>query len=191
MLIFGSRIIGSSVMSIQTGTRLAIIKAPVINPGNLMIIAYEVEGPLLTEHPSYLRLADVRELSAIGMIIDSNDEFIGRDDVLAVKKLLDLDFKLIGIRVTDTTGHKIGKVVDYNVEAGSFTIQQLRVRQNVIKSLTNPELLIHRSQIVEINDKSIIVRAAINKLEKIVKVDRPTYINPFRSSTPQTNSKES
>lgn len=179
------------MMSIQTGTRLAVIKAPVIDPGNLMIIAYEVEGPLLTEHPSYLRLADVRELSAIGMIIDSNDEFIGRDDVLVVKKLLDLDFRLIGISVTDTTGHKIGKVVDYNVEAGSFTIQQLRVRQNVIKSLTNPELLIHRSQIVEINDKSIIVRAAINKLEKIVKVDRPTYINPFRSSTPQTNSKES
>lgn len=176
-------------MSLQTGTRLAIIKSPVIDPGNLKIIAYEVDGPLLNERPSYLRLADVRELSVIGMIIDSNDEFIGSDDVLAIKKLLDLGFKLVGISVTDTTGHKIGKVVDYSIDAGSFIIQQLRVKQNVIKSLTSTELLIHRSQIVEINNRTIVVRAAINKLEKIVQVDRPTYVNPFRSNSPQTNNK--
>ena len=80
MLLLGSRLIDTPIMGLQTGTRLATTKSPVIDPSNLKIIAYEVDGPLLVEHPSFIRIADVRELSNVGMIIDSSDEFIGVHD---------------------------------------------------------------------------------------------------------------
>lgn len=180
MLLLGSRLIGAPIMGLQTGTKLAQTSAPLIDPSNLKVIAYVVEGPLLAENPSLIRVADVRELSDLGMIIDSHDEFIGVNDVIKIKQIYELGFSLIGMHVIDETKHKLGKVDDYSLDADSFVIQQLNVRRGVIKSLTDTGLLIHRSQIIEINDKNIIVRTTAKKLEPIRQAERRAFINPFR-----------
>ncbi|MEI6850582.1 MAG: hypothetical protein WCK26_01280 [Candidatus Saccharibacteria bacterium] len=190
MLLLGSRLIGTPVMGIQTGMQLAQTKVAIIDPTNLKIVAYEVNGPLLTEKPSYIRIADVRELGDVGMIIDSNDEFIGLDDVVAIKKTVELGFKLIGLAVIDESKHKLGKVFDYSLDASSFIIQQMNVTPGIIKNLTETEFIIHRSQIVEINDKAIIVRSTAKKLENIVKPTNLTYMNPFRSTASQIKNGE-
>jgi uncharacterized protein YrrD len=189
MLLLGSRLIGTPIMGLQTGTRLAVTKFPIIDPSNLKIVAYEVDGPMLVERPSLIRIADVRELSDIGMIIDSHDEFVGVKDVIAIQKIYDLGFKLIGLTVIDETKRKLGNVADYNLDTDSFFIQQLNVKQGLLKSLSDTELLISRAQIIEINDREIIVKAAAKKLEPIEKINQLTYLNPFRSTSPQTNNK--
>ncbi len=191
MLILGSRLINTSIMGLQTGTKLAVTKTPIIDPSNLMIVAYEVDGPLLSERPSFIRIADVRELSDIGMIIDSNDEFIGVKDVVAIQKIYDLGFKLLGLSVVDESKHKLGKVSDYTVDSSDFVIQQLNVARSVMRSLTETSLLVHRSQIIEINDTTITVRNTAKKLEPIKDAPKMAYLNPFRSSnTPQTDNAE-
>lgn len=187
MLLLGSRLINTPILSLQTGTKLAVTKNAIIDPANLKIIAYEVDGPMLSERPSFIRIADVRELSDIGMIIDSNDEFFGKDDIISVRKIRDLNFKLIGLTVIDETKRKLGKIVDYSIDTNSFFIQQLNVRQSVIKSLSNTELLIHRTQIVEINDYSIIVKSSRKKLDPIAKTDKLSYVNPFRTTSAQNS----
>jgi uncharacterized protein YrrD len=175
------------IMGLQTGTKLAVTKAPIIDPSNLKIVAYEVEGPMLTDNPSFLRIADVREISNIGMIIDSSDEFIGLEDVIKIKAIYDLGFELIGLSVVNEKKSKLGKVESYNIDSDSFTIQQLNVTQGLIKSLSESSLLIHRSQIVEINDREIVVKSAAKKLEPMIKPDKLSYINPFRSSETVNN----
>ena len=190
MLLIGSKIIGASIMGLQTGARLATIKEPIIDPGNLKIIAYEVDGPLLAERPSFLRIADIRELSPVGMIIDSNDEFIGRNDVIVIDKLLDLNFNIIGINIIDDSGKKLGKVIDYIIETNSFYIQQLKVKQNFMINLTSTELLIHRTQIIEISNSTITVKSTKIKDKEPIKSGTLSYVNPFKSTSPQTNNQE-
>ncbi len=172
-------------MGLQTGTQLAIAKAPVIDPSNLRIVAYEVDGQMLTEHPSFIRIADVRELSDVGMIIDSNDEFVGLHDVMTIENIYKIGFKLLGMNVIDEARHKLGKVSDYSLEVGSFIIEQLHVSRGIIKSLTEAELLIHRTQIIEINNDNIIVKATVEKLVSIENTKDLSYINPFRQPAPQ------
>ncbi|MDN5275503.1 MAG: hypothetical protein JWN33_152 [Candidatus Saccharibacteria bacterium] len=186
MLLLGSRILDKAVMSLQTGTRLASIKAPLIDPANLKIVAYVLEGPLLSEQPSFLRTADVRELSSIGLIVDSSDEFVGMNDVIKLEELYNLGFSLIGMPVIDEMKRKIGKVEDYTIETESFVIQQLHIKRGILRGFTDTGALIHRSQIVEINDKNIIVHTTAKKLTPVMKNERTTaYINPFRSTAPQ------
>ncbi|CAN5369524.1 hypothetical protein BH10PAT4_BH10PAT4_3370 [soil metagenome] len=185
MLILGSQLIGTSVLGLQTGAKLANITTPVVDPANLKVIAYVLEGPLLSEQPSLLLTDDIRELSSIGMIVDSNDEFIGLNDVIKVEELFELGFSVIGMTVIDETNHKLGKVDDYSVDTQSFVIQQLNVKRGIIKGLTETELLIHQSQIVEINDKQIIVHTTAKKLEPVMESVRRTYTNPFRPSSAQ------
>lgn len=190
MLIAGSRFLNSPVMGLQTGGELARTSREIIDPATLTIIAFELEGPLLAEHPSFLRIADVREFSDIGIIVDSSDEFVGMDDIVRFKPIYDLHFTMIGKHVLDEKKHKLGKVTSYTIDTVGFMIQQFSVKRPLLKSLTDTELLIHRSQIVEVNDTSIIVRADVADISEPATTALPTYHNPFRSSSPQTNSSD-
>lgn len=183
MLILGSRLINASLMSLQTGVKLASLKSALIDPANLKIIAYEVEGPLLTSRPSFIRTNDIREVGQLGVIIDSTDELIELSDVMAVQKVYELGFNLNGMKVIDDRKRKIGKVNDYSVDMDSFVVQQLQVRQTGIKGLTESNTLIARSQIVEINNTHIIVRSAVIKVEPIEEITGKNlaYLNPFRA----------
>jgi len=185
MLILGSRLINTPIMGLQTGTRLASTKLPVVDPSNLKILAYEVDGALLSEKPSFIRIADVRELSDVGLIIDSNDEFIGVNDVIKIKEIYELGFNLIDMNVTDESKRRLGKVYNYSLDTDNFIIQQLNVRQGIFKSLSDSELLINRSQIIEINNNEIIVKTTAQKLKPLSKTSKMTYMNPFRSQSPQ------
>ena len=193
MLVLGSRLNDTPVMSLQTGTRLARTSTPLINPANLKIVAFKLDGPLLSEQPSFLRTADIREMSSVGMIIDSSDELIGLDDVIKIKQLHELNFSLIGMSVIDENRHKLGKVSNYTVDTSSFVIQQLDVQRGILKGLTETSILIHRSQITEINDNAIIVKTTAKRLvpEPVMKATRNNYVNPFRSVSPQTENRDS
>ncbi len=182
MLLFGKRLLGTPVMSLQVGVKVAETVEPVIDPRNLMVIAYEVDGPLLENRPQFIRIADIRELSDIGMIIDSSDELVGEDDVIKLKEVRDMNFQLIGIRVIDDRGKKLGKVEDYTIDTDSFVIQQLSVRGGMMSSLSSTGHVIHRSQIVEISDTTITVKSAEKKLTSLNTTGEihRTYTNPFR-----------
>lgn len=193
MLLLGSRLIHAPVLSLQTGTELARTSHAIIDPRNLTIVAYELEGPLLSQTPSFLRIPDVRELSDIGMIVDSSDEFVGLDDVIKLQQIYDYHFQLIGLHVIDDKRHKLGKVTDYTLEAGNFIIEQLNIKRPLLQSLNDSELLVHRSQIVEVTDTEIIVRAADDRPEPVKQAIRNSYANPFRnghSPQPEASSRQ-
>jgi len=183
MQIFGSQFISTPVMSLQTGQPLAKVSAPLINPDNLKIEAYFLEGNNLDHHPSLVRIADFREVSEIGIIIDSSDEIIKPDDVIAIEKLIKINFKLIGIMVLEDTGRKIGKVYDYTVDLDNFYVTQLYTHSKRLSSINETTVILHRDQIIEVNDKQIIVRSASATEDDRV----PVFVNPFaKSSQAQT-----
>ncbi len=180
-------------MSLQTGGEIGKTVSPLIDPADLSIKAYYVEGQLLSEHASHLvRIADTRELNDLGFIIDSIDEIVIIDDVLKLKELADMNFVLIGMQVTDERRNKLGKIVDYTLDTTTFTVQQLTVRRPLLKSFNDTELLIHRSQIIEINNKSIVVHSEAKVPEPELHEVVGSYVNPFRKSEPaaeQTDTK--
>lgn len=176
--------IGTPVMSLQTGKELAQTDTAIINPHNLTIIAYRVKGKHLDYDPSYLRIADIREIGNIGMIIDSSDELISDDDIVSDKAIYDMRYDLEGKRVIDEHKTKIGKVSDYIIDIDSFVIQQLVVRKPLLKSFKDDEVLVHRNQIVEVTDDVVVIRSGKNK-GHARKKHHGHYVNPFRQSSPQ------
>lgn len=188
MLILGSRFNETPVLSLQTGTELARTVKALVDPSNLTVVAYEVDGPLLDKKPSYLRVDEIRENGSLGMIIDSSDDLIEIDDVIRLRKLYDLNFDLIGMAVITEQRQKLGKIEDYTLESNSFVIQQLHVKRGFFKGITDTGLLIGRSQVVEINDNEVIVKSTARKLteQPVMEATRHEYINPFRKPSTQT-----
>lgn len=182
MILLGSSLKNASVMGLQTGGELARTQSAIIDPATLTIVAYEVTGALLPHHPTLLRVADVRELSDLGFIIDSDDEFVQPEDIIKLHEIYQLHFHLLGMNVTDEKRRKLGKVIDFTLETNGFVIQQLTVRRPLLHSLNDTELLIHRSQIIEINDDAIVVHSEAKAPEPELHEVVGSYVNPFRKN---------
>jgi uncharacterized protein YrrD len=192
MLTVGTRLLDTPVMSLQTGGRLATTEKPIIDPANLRIVAFEVNGQLLSERPALLRVDDIREFGQIGMIVNSNDEFIGVQDVIKIEQLYKLGFNLIGMAVKDDLNHRLGKVENYTVETDSYVIQQLTVKRGFFKGLTDTGVLISRTQILEINDSEIIVRSTAQKItQPVTQASRTEFVNPFKAGPKSIQSESS
>jgi len=181
-MLLGSTLTKAPVMGLQTGGEIAQTKTAIVDPATLAVVAYVVEGPLLEDGVWLLRIADVRELSDLGFIVDSTDEFIHPEDVLKINEIYKLNFPLLEMPVIDERRTKLGKVIDFTLETGSFMVQQLTVRRPLLKSFNDTELLIHRSQIIEINDNAIVVHSEAKAPEPELHEVVGSYVNPFRKS---------
>jgi len=173
-------------MSLQTGAKLAETHKILVDPRDLTICAYELTGPVLDQRPSFLRPVDVRELSSLGLIVDSSDEFVGLSDVIVIEQVHGYDFDLVGLDVIDDRQKKLGKVSAYNVDSESFSVQQLVVKRPLLKSFTETELLINREQVLEVHESHVKVKSTY--VESKVKPSVREFANPFRSSNVQPES---
>lgn len=191
MLTFGSSMQSSPVLSLQNGQRVATTTNPLIDPRNLTIVAYWCDGVFRRNRPTLLLIKDVREFSRVGFIIDSEDELVDKEDMLSLKKLFDINFKLINIDVYDEDGKKIGKVEDYSIEPKSFVIEQLRIKRPIMKSFNSTSFLVNRSQVVEITNRRIIIKSS--KVDGDVKseVEQQGFVNPFATANPQAEVSDS
>lgn len=183
MLVNASRLINCPVLSLHVGNRIATVNAVVVDPNDLKIIAFRVEGPLVgNDTGEILPVNSIREFSRLGIIVDSIDEFVAPDDIVKIRDILKLNFELNGLKVETKSKSKLGKVSDYTVDPSDWHIQQLIVQRPLIKSFLDPELTISRNQIVDVNDYTITVKEETEKPKaKATKTDfNPSFINPFR-----------
>lgn len=183
MLISGSRLRGVQVLSLHLGGPIAQTVEPVIDPNDLSVVAFTVTGPQVgRENGDILETRSVREYSRMGMIVDSADELVNRSDIIRLDEVMKLNFRLVGLKVVSKSGKKMGKVEDYTVDTTSFQIIQIIIKRPVLKGFIDPELVIGRSEIVEIDDYKIIVKDENEKaLKKSGTKDFvPSFVNPFR-----------
>lgn len=190
MLANGSSITGSAILSIHTGGRIGVLEEPIINPYSFKIIAYGVKIPS-TPDTLFLLSADIRDVSQIGVVIDAADELVAVGDVVALEKIRDLKFRLLGMQVQTIDGKKLGKVIDYTLDTQTFEIQQIAVKQGFLRSITDTGSLIHKSQIVSVDDSVITVKSASqHTTEPLSATERGSFVNPFRppAQSPQVES---
>lgn len=183
MLVNGSSLLGRPVLSLHIGGAIGEVRSMIVDPNDLKIVAFELAGPLIKPGDAkLLETASVREFSKLGMIVDSSDELLQQDEVMALDKIMQLNFKVEGLVVESEKGTKLGKVTDFTVDVVDFRVMQLIVKRPILKALLDSELLINRAEIVEVTDTKIIVKDEAAKSDKKQEETEfvPNFINPFR-----------
>jgi sporulation protein YlmC with PRC-barrel domain len=171
MLQLSNSLLNQPVLSLRTGSVVATVTAPVINPNNLKIEGFYVQDSR-DKRQLILVYQDIRELLDRGFVIDDHDVLAEPDELVRLKKVLNIDFQLIGKQVVTTSKQKVGKVSDYAVDINSMMIQKIYVAQSIMKSLTGGSLSIDRNQVNEITPKRVI----INELTKKAPVAAPAVV---------------
>lgn len=183
MLINDSSLRNYPILSLHVGGKVARVIETIVDPNTLKIIAFRVDGPLVgKEVGNILPINSIREFSRLGMIVDSVDEFVEEDEIIHVRDILKLNFALTGLKVETEKKAKLGKVTDFTVEPESWQIQQIIVQRPMLKSFIDPELLISRQQIIEVDDYRVLVKDQAQKVGANESVTEfvPNFVNPFR-----------
>ena len=187
MLISIENLLTVPVMSLQTGAQLAETTAALVDPRQLTIAAFYVEGAGLEQSPSVLHPSDIRELSDIGMIVDDATKLTSLDGLVRLQEIIDFGFELIDLKVIDENKRKLGKVSAYSVETVDYTIMQIYTEQSLIRSLGTAGNVIHRSQVISVNNDVLVVHSpTVREDNQEVAVDSSgVFVNPFRSGSAQ------
>ncbi|MBQ9016918.1 hypothetical protein IJ103_01550 [Candidatus Saccharibacteria bacterium] len=183
MLVDRTQLIRCPVMSLHVGQMIAETLEPIIDPNDLKIVGFVVGGGVVGgEIGNILRTESIREYSDVGMIVDSEDVFVSRIDVRKIDEVMSYEFQLVGLKCVTKKGTKLGKVIGYTVDLTTYDIMQVIVQRPVLKAFLDPELIIPRKEIIEVDDYKITVKDEEDKIRKrATKEDFvPNFINPFR-----------
>lgn len=181
MLIEGSKLLKYPILSLHTASRIAEVKGLVVDPNFLKVVAFEISA-VSSKQSLFLEASSVREFSKMGMIVDSDEEFVEKDDVIKLKETIDLGFSLDNMKVVSKKKAMLGRIEDFIINTEDFQIMQLIVKRPIYKALIDPELVIGRSDIHEINDSEIIVKSEEGTImKKSGTLDFvPNFVNPFK-----------
>lgn len=162
MLQLSASLLNKSVLSLRIGGPVATVTAPIINPNNLKIEGFYCQDRF-DKSMLILLSQDIREILPQGFVVNDHDVLADPEELVRLKKVLDLNFALIGKQVVTVNREKVGKVADYAAETSSMYVQKLYVSQSIMKSLTGGSLSIDRSQINEITPKRVIINELMKK----------------------------
>ena len=167
MLKLSNSLHNTPVMSLRTGGKVATATKPLINPNNLKIEGWFCEDSFSKE-TLILLARDVRDFVPQGIAINDHGDLSDPDELIRLKDVIELDFELNGKPVVTDHKRRLGKINEYAIDTASMVIQKLYVTRPMYRSLSDSQLSIDRSQIIEITDRRVLVRDADVKVGQTV-----------------------
>lgn len=160
--------INKPVLSLRTGGAIATTISPIINPNNLKIEGFYCQDKFEKKSPTILLTQDIREILTQGLVVNDHEALTDPSELIRLKKVLDLDFELIGKPVVTVNKEKLGKVNDFAAEKETLYIQKLYVGQSLLKSLSTGQLSVDRSNIIEITNKKVVIQEILKPIKSSV-----------------------
>jgi len=145
------------VVSLRTGGKIATTEEFVVDPHNLKVEGWYCKDTYSKE-TLVLLATEVREIVPQGLAVNDHTSLTEVNELIRLKEILELKFSVLGKLVITESGRKLGKVSDFAIDSDSFFVVKLYVAQPIYKNLAGGQLIIDRSQIVEITDKKITVK---------------------------------
>lgn len=149
-------------MSLRTGTVIATITGPIINPDNLKVEGFYCEDSV-DKTVLVLLYQDIRDMLPQGYVVNDHDVLVEPSELVRLKKVLDLNFELIGKQVVTAGKQKVGKVSDYATETETMFIQKIYASQSLLKSFTGGSLSIDPTQVQEITPSRVVISDLLEK----------------------------
>jgi uncharacterized protein YrrD len=170
MLQLSANLVNKSVLSLRTGAPVAFVTAPIFNPDNLRIEGFYCQDRFEKKKHLVLLCQDIRDIMPDGYVVNDHDILAEPEELVRLKKILEINFELIGKHVVTVDKQKVGKVSDYATDLDSMYVQKLYVAQSILKNLAGGSLSIDRNQINEITPRRIIINELLKKAPAAARV---------------------
>lgn len=154
-----SAFLNTEILSLRNGATLGVTTGFLINPNNLKVEGFFCQARDAKKHEETILLVqDIRDFVPQGIAVNDFDALSNPEDLVRLKKYINLRYDPVGKKVITLAKESLGKVSDFAIDEQSFYIQKLYATQSILSNLSGGSLSIDRSQINEITDKKIIVK---------------------------------
>lgn len=166
MLIEFSKLKGLSVGVMDEAKKVGEVSRVVFDHTQAKVIGLLVKAGGLMSREMVVSLADVVSIDVGGVVINSSDDILDKDEIVRVNTILKKNTKLVGLRVYDKENKFLGFVYDGVLETDTGNLMRLYVRYLWRRYIFSSK------QIVELNEKRVVVNtdAKIKKTAKVVSV---------------------
>ena len=178
MLLLSETLLNKPILSLRTGSQIAVVNNYLINPNNFKIEGFYCYDKSIKQS-LILLYQDIRNIIDQGIIVNDHDVLSSPDILIRHKDLIEINFVLIGKPVVTISKEKIGRVKDFAVDSETFYVQKLYVSRAILKSFSSGQLSVDRGQIIEVTDTKIIIA----DLQSTAKLAVPKTRASFSSST--------
>ena len=159
MYSLASQMDGLPIISLQTSEAVALLRSPIVDMARLEIVGFHAHSTQ-GKHRLVLMSRDIRQFATDCIIVDSEDELADPTDIVRLASLVKDNDTPVDKTVVSDAGRKLGQVDDYSINLETACIQKLYVRGSVLRSWLGSNLIIDRTQIVDITPQKITVREA-------------------------------
>ncbi len=163
MLVLDSSINQKPIISLKDGEIIATITKPLINPDNLTLPAFYC----LTRNRQLKIILDqdIREINFNYLMINDESNLSDPNDLIRLQNIININYNLINKSVETISRKKIGRVTDFTINLASMYVNNLEVTPSIYRNFRGSNLKIHRSQIIELNDRKIIIEDLDQKIK--------------------------
>ena len=99
MLQLSNALLDKTILSLRTGGPIASVIGPVINPDNLKVEGFYCQDKFDKKSQLILLSQDIRENLPQGIVVNDHDVLADPEDLVRLKKVLDLNYQLVGKHV--------------------------------------------------------------------------------------------
>lgn len=152
-----SNLVGRPIVSLQTGQVVAWAGPPVLDMATLEVMAFTCHTPHNNE-PLLVMAADIRQYATDCLVIDDEEQLTSPEDIVRFRNTPDQQYSPLGKLVIADTGRRVGIVDDYNINLDTSRVHCLFIKQSFWRSWFAPDVIIDRTQIIDITPEKITVR---------------------------------
>lgn len=176
MLQLSASLVNRPVMSLRTGSQIALASELIINPNNLKVEGFYCQD-LFSKSRLILLSQDIRDIIKNGIVVNDHDVLSEPVELVRLKELLNINFQLMGKSVVTANKKRLGKVNDFAAESATMYIQKLYVAQPLLKSLSGGQLSVDRNQIIEITSRKVVIQDPLQpiKAKSVTPVTAPSF----------------
>lgn len=153
MLIELSKLKGLPVGVLDESRKAGVVLGVVFDHSQAKVIGFLIKAGSFLGVQKVVSLSDVVAIDAGGLVINSSEDVLGKNEIVRVGAILKKNAKLVGLRVYDKGKNFLGFLNNAVIETQTGDLVRIYV------GFLWRRLVFSRKQIVELNEKRIVVNA--------------------------------
>jgi sporulation protein YlmC with PRC-barrel domain len=162
MVKFLSQIIGAKVLLYQERAIVGEVLRVLIDPDDGAFVGLVV-APVHQKDVSYIPTNEIKGFGQGFLMVEGLGSLSEQSDVIKIKHVLDNEPMIIGAKVIDENGQRIGKVEDATIDLKLSVIKKIYVNPLMPFGILGGQRIIDHKQIVKIEQKIITVKSTETK----------------------------
>ncbi len=163
MYIQASKLIGLSVGNLDTRSKIAEIKQIFVDIKKGEIIGFLCKTGGFFGSRKIISINDVLDFDKNAIIIRSEDELSDLDEIIRIKKIIDKDLFIIGMKARTESGEDLGKVYDF-----IFDSEELKITKYYLGGIFTEKILPAKKVVkIDENKHEIVFSDDVIKVTKL------------------------